>query len=97
MIRAVAILYAAIASLAALWAWTTDIVLLRSEREHLLPDIVLNMVAMPLSMSLDVLYPPMAHFLDMPFVQLSIVTLCAALQAVLLWLLAMWIDRRVFP
>jgi hypothetical protein len=95
--RAVAILYATVASIVAVWAWATDIALLHSEREHLLPDFVLAMVAMPLSLSLDVFYPTMRHLLDMPFAQLSFMTLCAAVQGTLLWLLAAWIDRKVFP
>ena len=96
MIRAVAILYATVASLVAVWAWATHITLFHGEREHMLPDFVLAMVAMPLSLSLDVFYPSMRQLLDVPFAQLSFMTLCAAAQGTLLWLLAAWIDRKVF-
>ncbi len=88
MIRFVAILYTTVVSIAAAWEWATDIALCHSEREHLLPDIVLYTAAMPLSLSLGVLYPRMRHLLDIPFVQLSFITLCAAVQGAVLCLLA---------
>lgn len=94
LIRIVAILYTTFISIAAVWAWVTDIHLLHSEREHLLPGVVLYIAAMPLSLSVDALYPLMRQLLDTPFVQLAVITICAATQAALLWLLAAWAARK---
>ena len=36
--RILALLYAVVVGLAALWAWYTDVTLLHAGREHMLPD-----------------------------------------------------------
>ena len=75
--------YAAVVLLAAAWAWYLDIKLLHSEREHLLPDILLWVVALPTSATLLLV----GDLLMKPFAQLAWLTLCGALQAGLLcWL-----------
>lgn len=80
--------------MAAIWAWGTDIALLHSGREHLLPDIVFYTVAMLLSLGLGALYPSLRTLLDIPFVQLSFITICAAAQGAFLWLLSTWAARK---
>ena len=72
--------YTAVASLAATWAWATDIAMLNSSREHMLPDIIFLMVASPLALTLDPLYRLMPSFFDLPFTQLAYMTICAAVQ-----------------
>ena len=90
MTRLLAIFYTVVVSLAAAWAWVTDATMLHSGREHLLPDIVLALVSSPLSLTLGALYPLEPSLFDLPFVELSFLTLSAALQAALLW----WLSRK---
>jgi len=75
--------YAALVLLAAVWAWYVDVSMLRSEREHLLPDMLLMSVSWPTSLSLFGIWQQMTW----PLAQLAWLTLCGALQAGLLcWL-----------
>ncbi|MDR7297370.1 hypothetical protein J2X16_002717 [Pelomonas aquatica] len=75
--------YAVVVLLAAGWAWYIDIELLHDQREHLLPAILLWVVALPTSAT----FLLAGELLMKPLAQLAWVTLCGALQAGLLcWL-----------
>jgi hypothetical protein len=76
--------YAAVALLAVMWAWYIDIKLLHSEKEHLLPDILLFVVSLPTSWTLHLVAH---HLMKWPLGQLAWMTMCGVLQAGLLcWL-----------
>jgi hypothetical protein len=91
MSRVIAIIYTALAFGAGCWAWVVDMTMLHSGREHLLPAMLLSVIAFPLSMLFVPLYALVPSFLDMPFVQLTFLSVAAALQATLLW----WISARL--
>ncbi len=79
--------YFALVVAATAWAWYIDIKLIDSSREHLLPDLVHFVAALPSSISVLFLSGFWPNFFDLPFVQLSWVTLCGFLQAgTLFWL-----------
>jgi hypothetical protein len=82
--------YTIMASLAAAYAWVIDIAMFSSPREHMAPDLILQIVASPLALSLGPLYELKPSFFDLPFVQLVYMTLCAGLQATLL----LWFFRN---
>ena len=86
VLRKLAIAYAAIIGLAAIWAWWVDISLLQSPKEHLLPDIVLAFLSLPSSLSVGCLYDTWPTLFSKPFVQLASLTLCGAAQVAVLFL-----------
>jgi hypothetical protein len=86
--RMLALLYAVVVGLAAILAWYTDVMLLHSVREHMLPGILLATVSLPTSYTLDPLYKLSPTFFSAPFVQLTWLTACGAFQAVVLYLLS---------
>ena len=88
MARQFAKAYTVLVSILALWAWYTDVQLLHSPREHLLPDILLAFVSLPTSLSIDLLYQQWPDFFAKPFMQLAWLTICAATQACLLFFLS---------
>ncbi len=70
--------------LAVAWAWYEDVSLLGDPREHLLPDFLLMTLALPTSMTLNLVG---AMLMKWPLAELAWLTLCGALQASLLcWL-----------
>lgn len=76
--------YAALVLLIAAWAWYIDVKLLHVDTEHLLPDILLSVVALPMSLTFMLTADPLMKW---PLAQLAWLTLCGALQAGLLcWL-----------
>jgi hypothetical protein len=91
--RILALLYAAVVGLAALWAWYTDVTLLHSGREHMLPDILLAIVSLPTSNTLDFFYERSPAFFAAPSAQLTWLTACGAFQAVLLYLAVVFIPK----
>ena len=90
MKRTISIIYSALAGLAAAYAWQVDISMLHSSREHLLPDVVLYVIALPSSLSLDLFYEMAPDFFSRPFTELTLLTLCVALQCAFLW----WLSIR---
>jgi hypothetical protein len=84
-IRILAGSYAGIVLLAALYAWIKEIHLGHQEVEHLLPEVILYFVTLPLSLTLDPIHSAAPAFFDGPFVQIGFLTLCGAVQASLLW------------
>ncbi|WP_454786172.1 SCO4225 family membrane protein [Mangrovitalea sediminis] len=83
--KVLALAYAVIVGLAALWAWYTDVTLLHSGREHMLPGLLLVIVSLPTSKTLDLLYEHWPAFFSQPFVQLSWTTACGMFQALVLY------------
>lgn len=98
VVYSLAILYATVVALATLWAWWTDITLLDSGREHLLPDILLVALTFPTSLSIPALTDTWPDLFLRPLAQLSWMTFCGALQATLVLLstraLRSWLVRR---
>lgn len=83
--RVIACVYAVIVFLVAALAWAVDIRLLHSTREHMLPDFLLILVSSPASFSLEPLYECFPTFFDMPFAQLTWITLCGIGQVCVLF------------
>lgn len=54
--RVVSFCYGSLIVAIAIWAWYIDVRLLHSEREHLLPDILLAIAGMPSSLTADWVY-----------------------------------------
>lgn len=93
-VRIFGVAYAAIVGLAVLWAWYTDIRLLHSLKEHLLPDLLLELVSLPLSKSLEPLYDKWPALFQTPFMQLAWITACGALQVGIVFLLSLLIPKK---
>lgn len=93
-IRRLALVYAIVVGAAALWAWYTDVKLLHSAQEHLLPDILLALVTLPSSTLLESLYGRWPAFLQAPLMQLTLLTVCGALQVAALYLLSFLARER---
>jgi hypothetical protein len=91
--RILALLYAALVGLAVSWAWYTDVRLLHAVREHMLPDMVLLMVSLPLSNTLTPLYEHLPAFFLAPFVQLTWLSVCGAFQAGVLYLISALLPK----
>ena len=91
--RILALLYAVVVGLAALWAWYADVTLLHAGREHLLPDILLLIVSLPTSNSLDPVYDHWPAFFSAPLVQLTWLTACGAFQVTVLYLLSKLVPK----
>jgi hypothetical protein len=88
LIRKLAITYAASIFLAAVLAWSMDVGLMHSTREHLLPDIVLSVLSAPASLSMGFMYESWPAAFSGPFVQLAWLTLCGMVQATVVYLVA---------
>jgi hypothetical protein len=97
VLRQLIVIYAIIVGMAALWAWYTDVRLLHSPREHLLPDILLAFVSLPTSKSLDPLYDRWPSFFQTPFMELSWLTVSGAFQVLVLWLLSSLVVKSRKP
>jgi hypothetical protein len=95
MMRLLARAYLVIVAAAAAWAWYTDITLRNDPSDHMLPDMLLGIASWPTSAAMshaDVAFPQIA---DRPFIGLIALTLCAAVQAAFLFLLAHF-EGRMF-
>ena len=93
MIRLLARAYLVIAAAAATWAWYIDITLRNDPSEHLLPGMLLSIASWPTSTAIFYgveLFPQIA---EGPHTVLAALTLCAAVQAGFLFLLAHFEDR----
>ena len=91
--RIVALLYAVVVGLAALWAWYTDVILLHAGREHMLPDILLSILSLPTSNTLNFLYDHSPTLFSAPLAQLTWLTVCGAFQVAVLYLLTAFVPK----
>jgi hypothetical protein len=91
--RMLALFYAVVVGLAVIWAWYTNVTLLHSVREHMLPGILLAAVSLPTSYTLDPLYEHFPAFFSAPFVQLIWLTVCGVFQAGVLYLLSVRVPK----
>ena len=92
-LQRIAIGYLAIVLLAAAWAVAIDATLLHSQREHLLPDILLAFVTLPSSLSISSVYSAWPAFFSLPFTQVAWATLCGVFQSAVLFVLG-WRRRK---
>jgi hypothetical protein len=92
--RILAVGYGSIVGAASAWAWYVDAKLLHNPREHLLPDMVLSLVSLPMSLSLGPLYDRWSEFFAKPFTQLAWLTLCGTVQVVILFLVSWLLGRK---
>jgi hypothetical protein len=79
--------YLLVVLVAACWAIYIDLTLRHSEREHLLPDLVLFAVTLPSSLSISPLYEAWPSMFSLPFAQVGWAILCGLAQAFLLFVL----------
>nr|AAL24533.1 orf102EGC133 [uncultured bacterium] len=91
--RTLALLYAVVVGLAAIWAWYVDVTLLHAMREHMLPGLLLAFLSLPTSYTLGPLYEHFPTFFSAPFVQLTWLTVCGAFQAVVLYSLSVRVPK----
>jgi hypothetical protein len=83
--------YAAIVLAAAIWAWGDELANYGSEREHLLPPIVLAVASLPTSLvGLTVCTPANGYCGE--YGQLAVDTACGAVQAAAILLVARWLK-----
>jgi hypothetical protein len=80
-LRSIALVYGVLVLLAAAWAVVVDMQMLHSQREHLLPDAVLVLIAMPASLTLGPLYERWPAAFGNEFAQVSWATVCGLAQA----------------
>jgi uncharacterized membrane protein len=80
-LRLVVWCYTAAIILAICFAWFEDIMWRNDSGEHMLPDVMLSIVTVPLSLGLVFL----GALLKWPFAQLAYLSLCGALQVAGLW------------
>lgn len=92
--RVVAWAYSLTAGAAGVLAWVDDIRLLHDHREHMLPDIIFVVTALPLSLTLGWAYDLLPALFNGQFAELVYTTLCAAVQAGLLWWLVRWLKEH---
>jgi hypothetical protein len=85
--------YLIVVLVAASWALYVDATLLYSQREHLLPDIVLAAVTMPSSYSLGLLFGKWPDLFSLPFAQVGFMSLCGLAQVWLLFVLTPRLQR----
>ena len=83
-LRFLAVLYAVTILIAAGWAIWTDIALLHSPQEHLVPDMAVFLLSLPASLSLSWVHETWPSFFLGPFTQLAWVAFCGLLQAAIL-------------
>jgi hypothetical protein len=89
--------YLIVVLLTASWALYVDTTLLNSQREHLLPDVVLAVVTLPSSYFLGVLFSMWPDLFSLPFSQVGAMILCGLAQAWLLFVLTHRLVRPVNP
>ena len=91
--RLLALFYAVVVGLAVIWAWCTNVTLLPSVEEHMLPGILLAVVTLPASYTLGPLYEHFPAFFSAPFVQLMWLTICGVFQAGMLYLFSVRVPK----
>ena len=84
-LRSVAAVYGVVVLLAATWAVIVDVRLLYSQREHLLPDVVLALINFPTSLTVGPLYMCWPEVFGNEFVQVAWAAACGLAQAALLF------------
>jgi hypothetical protein len=87
-IKFIAVIYAALITISISLAWWTDIRLQYSVREHLLPDILLGLLAMPTTAVLTILFQWFPEAFYQPFAELIALSIAGSLQALLLVIIA---------
>ncbi|WP_435305709.1 SCO4225 family membrane protein [Pseudoxanthomonas sp. LjRoot125] len=85
-LRSLAVFYAALVVLVAIWAMSVDIGFLHSSREHLFPDMLLLFLTAPTSLSIAVLTATFPKAFQSPFAQLAWMIFCGLAQAAVLFL-----------
>ncbi|WP_155950969.1 hypothetical protein [Rhodanobacter sp. OR87] len=71
---------------AASWAWICYFLYKSSAEEHLLPGIVLNIVALPSSLLMEKIIESTPWLLNSAITMLALVTALGFLQVILVWL-----------
>jgi hypothetical protein len=93
-LRLIAMAYGGVVLFAAVWAVFVDIRMLHSEREHLLPDVVLALITMPLSeTTLSPLYRSWPGVFGNELVQVGWSAACGLFQAAVLFLVDLILTR----
>ncbi len=87
-LRLLASLYSALLLGVTAWALLTDVALLHSPREHLLPDMAVALVTFPASLSLGWAYETWPPLFSRPFAPLAWLVGCGLLQASFLFLMS---------
>jgi len=93
LLRTIAIAYAVLVGLVACWAWYIDVKLLNSAREHLAPDIFLAILTIPSSFTADWIYQRWPESFT-GLAQTGYLTVCAIVQAGVLLLFSIWLERH---
>jgi hypothetical protein len=88
ILHALALAYGVLVGLAAIWAFIVDISMLHSDREHLLPDIVLGMVTLPTSAFIFQLSDYWPSLFSTELLQVAWSIICGTIQMVVLLLIA---------
>jgi hypothetical protein len=84
--RFIASAYGAIVLLATAWALVVDVLWANSQREHLLPDVVLTSLALPMSLTLDPMYQRWPEIFGRELVQVGWTAACGLAQAIAIYL-----------
>ena len=79
--RVIASAYGAIVLLSSVWAFVVDVRLTNAQREHLLPDIVLATLALPMSLTLDLMYQQWPEIFRHELAQVGWTAACGLAQA----------------
>jgi hypothetical protein len=90
--RVLASLYSFLFGSSALWRWVSYFFYKNSEKEHLFPSIILNILTLPSSLLIDKLAEQVSWVLNNPIIMLILVTGLGVFQVVLVWLFAAWYD-----
>jgi hypothetical protein len=85
--------YTAVVSLAIVYIWAMDIAYLNSDREHLLPSMILLVLGLPTSLTMDWLYSSWPDSFT-GLLQTAYLTACGIFQAGVLWMFSLKRDVR---
>jgi hypothetical protein len=85
-VKILAIIYSALFGCIAIWAWSSHLLYGASVKEHLLPDVMLSFVTMPLSLLLAPFAEKFGELISDRWAALIILTVFGAAQTILLWL-----------
>ena len=91
--RVAAVAYGALVAFAAIWAIYVDLTMYGSAREHLLPDVLLMVMALPLSLSGGLMYQNWPVTFGNEFVQVGWMSTCGLLQATTLYVVGLLRGR----
>ena len=86
----IAKIYAGAIASAALWAWWAELLSVPRAQEHLLPAMLLMFLTAPTSLLLGPLYDAAPSLLGRPLIQLSAITVLAAIQVAMVWRIVKW-------